>query len=130
MCTKKIEAVVLDERGAVLLRDRFPSRREALQAFARRRLQDCRVALEATTNTWAVVGLLTPLVKEVVVSNPLRTRAIASAKIKTDKVDARWCWRSCSEAIICRGYGRRMKRRAACASRPVNGPISAPTARV
>ena len=85
---KEIEAVVLDERGAVLLRDRFPSRREALQAFARRRLQDCRVALEATTNTWAVVGLLTPLVKEVVVSNPLRTRAIASAKIKTDKVDA------------------------------------------
>jgi transposase len=45
------------------------------------------VALEATTNTWALVGVLRPLVKEVVVSNPLRTRAIASAKIKTDKVD-------------------------------------------
>lgn len=85
---KEIEAVLLDEGGAVLLRNRFPSRRETLEKFARQHLSHCRVALEATTNTWAVVGILTPLVAEVVVSNPLRTRAIASAKIKTDKVDA------------------------------------------
>ncbi len=44
--------------------------------------------MEATTNTWAVVALLEPFVAEVVVSNPLRTRAIATAKIKTDRVDA------------------------------------------
>src|SRR5581483_2649354 len=42
----------------------------------------------ATTNTWGVVAILKPFVKEVVVSNPLRTRAIATAKVKTDKVDA------------------------------------------
>jgi transposase len=46
------------------------------------------VALEATTNTWGVVAILKPFVKEVVVSNPLRTKAIASAKVKTDKVDS------------------------------------------
>lgn len=85
---KEIAAVIVDESGAVRLRDRLPSRREALEEFARRHLRDCRVALEATTNTWAIVGILTPLVAEVVVSNPLRTRAIASAKVKTDKVDA------------------------------------------
>ncbi len=85
---KEIEAVVVDDSGNILLRERLATRREALEAFARRRLRDCRVALEATTNTWAVVAVLQPLVKEVVVSNPLRTRAIASAKIKTDKVDA------------------------------------------
>jgi transposase len=44
--------------------------------------------LEATTNTWAVVDALEPHVAEVVVGNPLRTRAIAEAKVKTDKVDA------------------------------------------
>jgi transposase len=45
--------------------------------------------MEATTNTWAVAGLLRPFVKEVVIGNPLRVRAIAEAKIKTDKVDSR-----------------------------------------
>src|SRR5438045_4872610 len=45
--------------------------------------------MEATTNTWAVAGVLRPFVKEVVIGNPLRVRAIAEAKIKTDKVDSR-----------------------------------------
>src|SRR5437773_6375894 len=45
--------------------------------------------MEATTNTWAVAGVLRPLVKEIVIGNPLKVRAIAEAKIKTDKVDSR-----------------------------------------
>jgi transposase len=49
---------------------------------------EARVALEATSNTWAVVRVLRPLVAEVVVSNPVKTKAIAEAKVKTDKVDA------------------------------------------
>lgn len=85
---KEIEAVLVDESGQVRLRERLATRREALEEFARRHLQHCAVALEATTNSWAIVRILQPLVKEVVVSNPLRTRAIASAKIKTDQVDA------------------------------------------
>jgi transposase len=85
---KEIEAVLLDDQGNLLLRERFATRRDSVAAFARRHLRHCRVALEATTNTWAMVSILAPLVQEVVVSNPLRTRAIASAKIKTDKVDA------------------------------------------
>jgi transposase len=43
----------------------------------------------ATEITWAVAGVLRPLVKEIVIGNPLRVRAIAEAKIKTDKVDSR-----------------------------------------
>lgn len=39
-------------------------------------------------NTYAIVRLLQAHAGRVVVSNPLRTRAIAEAKIKTDKVDA------------------------------------------
>jgi len=85
-----VQAVVLDEQGQVLHRERFAMGREQLRRFARRRLGPrCRVAVEATTNTWSVVELLQPEVAEVVVSNPMRTRAIAQAKIKTDKVDAR-----------------------------------------
>jgi transposase len=64
-----------------------PVTREALTAFAQRQLSsEDRLAMEATTNTWAVLG---PLVKEIVIGNPLRVRAIAEAKIKTDKVDSR-----------------------------------------
>jgi transposase len=84
-----VEAAAVDAAGVLLFRDRFPCTREELSRFARTRLSpEDRVALEATTNTWAVVDVLSPLVSEVVVSNPLRTRAIAEAKVKTDKVDA------------------------------------------
>ena len=86
---KIVEAVVLDDTGNVLHRDRFATTREALTDFARNHLPPgTHIAVEATTNTWAVVRLLQPFVAEVVVSNPLRTRAIAEAKVKTDKVDA------------------------------------------
>jgi transposase len=80
--------VLLDEAGNLVLRQRLATERETLAAFARQHLTSCRVALEATTNCWAIAAILDPLCAEVVVSNPLRTRAIAEAKIKTDRVDA------------------------------------------
>lgn len=49
---------------------------------------DDAIALEASTNTWALVDLLAGHAGQVTVSNPLRTRAIASAKRKTDDIDA------------------------------------------
>jgi transposase len=86
---RHIEAAVLDDAGNLVLRARIPTTREALTGFAQQHLSPRHaVAVEATFNTWPIVDLLTPLVGEVVVSNPLRTRAIAEAKIKTDKVDA------------------------------------------
>ena len=86
---KVVEAVTLDDPGNIVHRDRFPATRAALETFATKHLSaEYIVALEATTNTWPVVAILEPFVAEVVVSNPMRTRAIASAKIKTDKVDA------------------------------------------
>jgi transposase len=46
------------------------------------------VVLEATGNTAIIVHLLRPFVRRVVVANPLQVRAIAWAKVKTDKIDA------------------------------------------
>lgn len=64
--------------------------RQVLQDWARQNLDPAdELALEATTNTWAVAELVRPFVKRVVVSNPLKTKAIAEARVKTDKVDAR-----------------------------------------
>jgi transposase len=84
-----IEVCILDAAGRVAWRGRTGCLRDELQSFARtKRKKTDRVALEVTTNTWAVVALLRPYVASVVVSNPLKTRAIAEAKVKTDKVDA------------------------------------------
>ena len=62
---------------------------EALREWAAGLRGDDQVALEATGNSDAIATLLTPLAGRVVVSNPSKTRAIAEAKVKTDKVDAR-----------------------------------------
>lgn len=86
---KEIEILLADDQGQTLLRQRIPTTRQAITAFARQHFSpDTIVFLEATTNTWPVVSLLRPFVQEVRVSNPMKTRAIAEAKIKTDKVDA------------------------------------------
>lgn len=68
---------------------RIATEPDALRGFARTLGPDDQVVLEATANTWPIADLLAEYAGQVVVSNPLRTRAIADAKIKTDKVDAR-----------------------------------------
>jgi transposase len=84
-----VEACLVDQAGQVVHRQRFDLTLANLTNFARRHLgPHVKVALEATSNTWAVVRVLKPFAAEVVVSNPMQTRAIAQAKVKTDKIDA------------------------------------------
>jgi transposase len=47
------------------------------------------VAMEATTNAFTVARLLKPSGARILVSDQRKTRVIAEAKIKTDKIDAR-----------------------------------------
>lgn len=83
------EVAILDEQGKVLDRTTIAMERGYLETFATRVLKPTdRVVVEATSNTWAVVQILKPHVAEVVVSNPMHTKLIAQAKVKTDKVDA------------------------------------------
>lgn len=86
---KVVEAAVIDEEGKLLFRQTLPTTRADLETFAHSRLgPSCQVALEATTNTWGIVRAIRPLVESVTVSNPLKTRVIAEARVKTDRVDA------------------------------------------
>jgi transposase len=48
-----------------------------------------RVVLEAGANWPFVYDLLEPIVEEVLLAHPLRVRAIAAARVKTDAIDAR-----------------------------------------
>ena len=77
------------EDGLVRDEGRIGVTPEALRSWAADLRRDDQVALEATGNSDAIATLLTPVVARVVVSNPSKTRAIAEAKVKTDKVDAR-----------------------------------------
>lgn len=80
-------AAVVEEKGTARKLGRFRMGEE-FRAFAATLCSDDVVALEASTNTWALADLLEQHAGRVVVSNPLRTRAIASAKRKTDDIDA------------------------------------------
>lgn len=86
---RQITACFVDAEGKKLTTRSFVLTRARLAHFAQHVLRPTdQVALEATTNCWAVAGVLEPHVARVVVSNPLVTKAIAQSKVKTDKVDA------------------------------------------
>jgi transposase len=86
---REVAICFVDRNGKVLKRCRCACTRETLEKLARTQFtaQD-QVALETTTNAWAVADLIRPHVARVLVSNPVKTRIIAEAKVKTDKVDA------------------------------------------
>ena len=84
-----IEVCILDAAGKVLFRGQVDCERKRWSSSAAASSRGrTSAALEATGNTWPVVAIVRPFVEQVVVSNPLKTKAIAEAKIKTDKVDA------------------------------------------
>ena len=86
---RTLEVCILDATGRVLARHSVVCERRTLEAFARAHLGPAdKLAVEATTSTWAVAAILRPFVAAIVVGNPMQTRAIAQAKVKTDKVDA------------------------------------------
>jgi transposase len=85
---REFAEVAIWQDGIVRLAGRIETTPEALRLFAGSLCELDEVAIEATCNTPAIARLLERHVGRVVVSNPTKTRAIAEAKVKTDKVDA------------------------------------------
>lgn len=83
-----VEVCAIDEHGKPLVRRRIDCTRKVLARFAEELNHEDSVALEVTTNAWAVADIVNKTAGRVVVSNPMKTKAIAEAKVKTDKVDA------------------------------------------
>ena len=86
---REFAEVAIWQEGVVRSAGQIATTAEALRLFAESLCELDEVALEATCNTHAIARLLERHVARVVVSNPMKTRAIAGAKVKTDKVDAR-----------------------------------------
>ena len=85
---REFAQVAIWQGGLVIQAGRFATTPEEVRAFAEGLGPADEVALEATGNTWAIATLVASRAGRVVVSNPAKTRAIAEAKVKTDKVDA------------------------------------------
>src|SRR3954451_17469628 len=85
---RSFAVVAILEGGELRSGGRIDLTRDAVVAFGRQLRADDEVVLEATGNPATIVRLLRPHVKRVVIANPLQVRAIAHAKVKTDKIDA------------------------------------------
>jgi transposase len=85
---RSMAVIAVLENGHISSGGRIDLTRDAVIAFGRKLRSDDEVVIEATVNTATIVRLLRPFVGRVVIANPLQVRAIAHAKIKTDKIDA------------------------------------------
>jgi transposase len=80
--------VVFWQDGRLRWQGRVDMTRAGLEGFGRSLTKTDQVVLEATGNAMAVVRVLRPYVARVIIANPLQVKAIAHARIKTDKIDA------------------------------------------
>jgi transposase len=82
---REFAQIAVWEDGRVRQAGQIALTAEALRAFTDSLGPEDEVAIEATCNTHAIVKLIASRVARVVISNPMKTRAIAEAKVKTDK---------------------------------------------
>jgi transposase len=80
-------ATVIDSRGKVVKKGRLANRRESYELFLKD-IKSMKAVVEAGRNWHVAVDLLEGLVKETKLAHPLKVRAIAEAKIKTDEIDS------------------------------------------
>ena len=90
---KMCQAAIIDEDGTPLDEIRFRNDEEDIEDFALKLTtfrDDVKAVVESTDNLWIQVhDRLEAHGFDVALSNPYKTRLIAEAKIKTDKVDAK-----------------------------------------
>ena len=81
-------ATIMNEAGVVLSQQRVSNNPETLRHFAAQLPAGSTIALEATGSWYYFYELLENTGIDIRLAHPLKTRAIAEARIKTDKIDA------------------------------------------
>lgn len=90
LAKRESQIAVLDADGIQIETKRFATTRESFLAIAAELREGDTAALEVTTNSTSIARLIrSGSQARVIVSNPIKTKTIAQAKIKTDKIDAR-----------------------------------------
>ena len=80
--------VVQDTAGKTLRSGRVKNDRQSLGSFLERYRENSHAVVEATRNWMVMYDWLDDICDDVVLAHPLKVKAIADAKIKTDKIDA------------------------------------------
>jgi len=80
--------VVQDSSGKTLRSGRVKNDRQSLGGFLERYRANSHAVVEATRNWMVIYDWLDDICDDVVLAHPLKVKAIADAKIKTDKIDA------------------------------------------
>lgn len=83
-----IQVCALGAKGPKRKEYRIAATEEAIEEWSRELGPRDQVVLEATFHSWAIHAIVARTAGRVVVANPLEVKAIAHARIKTDKVDA------------------------------------------
>jgi transposase len=83
---KYTEVVVVDEEGVITEQERIENEPGQIEEFSNK-LGNADMVMESSS-TWYWLYEILSRKHRVVVSNPAKTKATASAKLKTDKVDA------------------------------------------
>ena len=78
----------IDQSGKVVFRRNLPNQEERILNYFASLDGPTKIVIEAMCSWHWLYDLLTAHNLSVVISNPLKTKAIASAKIKNDKVDS------------------------------------------
>lgn len=79
----------LDKETGETIEKRVPNEFSDMCNFFSPLAGNCKVAVEATRNWYWFVDLLQSMNIDVVLSNPVQTKAISYARVKNDKVDAK-----------------------------------------
>ena len=98
---------MMDDAGRIVREDRFPNTGEGIRSFVSGLVgcDDVRVVMESTGSLWVkLYDVVEEHGLEVVLSNPYKTRLIAEARIKIDKLDARILARLLRADLIPRCY--------------------------
>ena len=86
--SKRSHITVMDEQGEVVKRAEVASNRESISRALRRYRQPLKATVEASRSWGLMYDWLDEIADEVVLAHPLKVRAIAEARIKTDKIDS------------------------------------------
>ena len=78
----------IDARGKIVTRANIANNEEAILAYFAKLDDGTKIVIESTASWYWLYDLLGEAGFDVVISNPVKTKAIASAKIKNDKVDS------------------------------------------
>ncbi len=84
--------VVMDEKGTIINKGRFPMKRASIKEYMMgikgEDGEETKAVLEASYGWEFPYDVLSEMIDEVILAHPLKTRAIAEARIKHDLLDA------------------------------------------